>query len=116
MNHLIKRTKKVQRRKVEEKQLERIRDQFSAWSKKINKIRNEHVHEFTFEGKDYGAAETAMLLISKGKMKELKPIKNLAIFNISDEWKKTFKENTLALINNYDKALVRVKRILLRLE
>jgi hypothetical protein len=116
MNHLIKRTKQVPRRKVEEKQLERIRDQFAAWSKKINKIRNEHVHEFTFEGKDYGAAEMAMLLISKGKMKELKPIKNLAIFNISDEWKKIFKKNILALINNYDKALGRVKRILLRLE
>lgn len=34
MNHLIKRTKQVPRRKVEEKQLERIRDQFAAWSKK----------------------------------------------------------------------------------
>ncbi|MBE3125825.1 MAG: hypothetical protein IMZ53_15310 [Thermoplasmata archaeon] len=82
----------------------------------INKIRGQHVHEFTFEERAFDRAETAAHLASVMKEKVLVAVKNLTLFEIAMEWRKKVQANIKSMIESYDLILGVLVKIINELE
>jgi len=115
----IERVEEIAKRKSNEElknriiKIKRISDKAF---KRISRIRGTHVHELRFEPKDYEGIDALNLFISKGKLKELIPLRNLRLTKITLDWKEQIIENNKSLVRFYNILFNSLRKVLIDLE
>ena len=116
IDFLLTRARHKPDKEVIETHLMELRKAVDKAFKGINRIRGQHVHQFTYEEKDFVRAETAMFLTSVLKIKNLAVVTNITLAQIAKEWRKTFQDNILSMIKSYDVILGVLAKIIKELE
>jgi hypothetical protein len=117
IRYLLNRAKHKPDKKATEVRLVKLKNAVDKAFTEINKIRGQHVHEFTFEEKAFERAETATYLASvMKKMKGLVIVKNITLFEIAVAWRKKVQDNIESMIKSYDLILGVLVKIINELE
>lgn len=116
IDYLLTRARHKPDKKVIETRLMELKKAVDKAFKSINRIRGQHVHQYTFEEKDFVRAEMAMSLTSLLKEKKFAVVTNIVLAKIATEWRKKFLDNTLSMIKSYDLILGALGKIINDLE